>query len=134
MNAETVAKQFIVGDEWVRQRLEAITTKLLKYCVIDKAGQVHVSDRSLTSKQRVMLVLSARLVASQLDPEISGDVTVDEMAKATGLPENQVRARGNDWVALKFAESPKRGVFRAVQYKIDDFVDGLTKGAGINDH
>jgi hypothetical protein len=133
MDIETLTKKFIVTDDWIRDHLEAITTQLLRHCVIDKLGTVHVKNRNLTAKQRVMLVLAARTVASRLDPDISGTVTVSEIARATGLAENQVRARGNDWVVAKFAESPKRGAFRAVQPRIEDFLNGLIEEANDDD-
>jgi hypothetical protein len=128
MDLDTLTKKFIVNDEWLKDRLEAITTKLLEHCVIDKSGQVHVTDRNLTAKQSVMLVLAARKIASQLDTNISSCVTVSEIARSTGLRENQVRARGNDWITATFAESPKRGVFCALPHKIENFVDSLAKG------
>ncbi len=127
MNLEALAKKFIVTDDWLRDRLEVIATKLFRYCVIQKSGHVHVSDQSLSSKQKVMVVLAARAVGFQLDSTISESVTVKDLAKFTGLPENQVRARGNDWVRAKFAESPKRGTFRAVQHKIEQFINILSK-------
>jgi hypothetical protein len=133
MNLETLAKKFIVSDDWLRDRLEVVTSELLRHCVTDRVGQVHVSNPNLSAKQRVMLVLVARMVASQFEPKISSTVTVKELAKSTGLPENQVRARGNDWVKRKFADSPKRGAFRAVQHKIEDFLNILPKGTDAND-
>lgn len=134
MNLESLAKRFIVNDDWLKDHLEALTSKLLQYCVIELRGQVHITNRNLTAKQRVMLVLVARMVASQLDANISGDVSVREVGKSSGLPENQVRARATDWISAGFAESPKRGVFRAVPHKVEDFLDSLSKEANGDDN
>src|SRR2546426_7751456 len=101
MELEELKRKFIVDDDVLKTRLEPIVTKALHHCVIDKTGQVHISNKALSSKQKVMLTMAARVVASQLDPNITGDVPISEIAKSTGLPENQIRARINDIVKEK---------------------------------
>lgn len=125
MTIEELRKQFIVPDDVLKVRLEPIVLKALKHCVIDKTGQVHVTDKRLSGKQQVMLTIAARAIASQLEPAISASVTVSEIAKYTGLPENQVRARGKDFINAKLAESPQRGVYRAVFHKVETFLDSI---------
>jgi hypothetical protein len=125
MTLEELRERFIVADDVIKVRLEPIVAKALKHCLIDKTGQVHVSDKRLSGKQQVMLTIAARAIASQLDPTISANVTVGEIAKYTGLPENQVRARGKDFISAKLAESPQRGVFRAVFHKVEAFLDSI---------
>lgn len=125
MTLEELKDQFIVADDVIRVRLEPIVAKALKHCVIDKTGQVHISDKQLSGKQQVMLTIAARAIASQLDPAMSATVTVSEIAKYTGLPENQVRARAQDLVSSKLAASPQRGVFRAVFHKVEAFLDTI---------
>jgi hypothetical protein len=125
MTIEELRQKFIVADDVLKVRLEPIVSKALKHCVIDKTGQVHVTDKRLSGKQQVMLTIAARAIASQLEPTISASVTVSEIAKYTGLPENQVRARGKDFINAKLAESPQRGVYRAVFHKVEPFLDSI---------
>jgi hypothetical protein len=60
-----------------------------------------------------------------MEPSISAEVTVDEIARFTGLPANQIRARSKDAIADKFAESSGRGTFRAMPHKIEGFLDRI---------
>lgn len=51
-----------------------------------------------------------------------------ELAKYTGLPANQVRARGNDAINDKFAQSSRAGTYRAIAHKVEPFLDELSGG------
>ncbi len=125
MNIEELKKQFIVDEDVLRARLEPIVTKALAHCQIDKNGQVDIKDRKLSGKEQVKLTLAARAIGSQMDPAISAEVSVDEIAKFTGLPANQVRARGKDVIEDRFAQAPRSGVYRAMPHKIEAFLDAL---------
>jgi K+-transporting ATPase c subunit len=127
MELEELKKKFIVDDDVLKARLEPIVTKALHHCVIHKTGQVHINNKALSSKQQVMLTMAARAVASQLDPNISPDVPITEIAKSTGLPENQIRARINDIVKEKFARSSKRGSYEANPHRVEAFLDSLPR-------
>jgi hypothetical protein len=127
MNIEELKKQFIVDDDVLRTRLEPIVAKALAHCRIDKKGQVLITSPKLSAGEQVRLTLAARAIGSQMDPALSADVTVPEISKFTGLPANQVRARGNEAIKDKFAESPKAGVYRAMPHKIEPFIDGLSR-------
>jgi len=130
MNIEDLKKKFIVDDDVLKTRLELVVDKALNHCKIDKRGQVLITNSRLSTGDQVCLVLSARAIASQLDSSISADVTVAEIGAYTGLPANQVRARGNDAIKAKFAEAPQPGIYRAVPHKIEAFLDGIVATEG----
>ena len=125
MTIEELKKQFIVEGDVLKERLEALVSKALRHCRIDKSGQVLISDGQLSGRDQVKLILSARAIASQLDRDIRPEVSVVEIAKYTGLPANQVRARGKECIEHKFAESSAAGVYRAIPHKIESFLDEL---------
>jgi hypothetical protein len=125
MSIEELKKQFIVDEDVLRVRLEPIVTKALAHCRIDKNGQVEIKDTRLSGKEQVKLTLAARAIASEMDSAISAEVSVVEIAKFTGLPANQVRARGKDVIEDRFAQSPRSGVYRARPHKIEAFLDTL---------
>ncbi len=127
MGIEELKKQFIVDDDVLKTRLEPIVTKALAHCRIDKKGQVLITDAKLSGGEQVRLTLAARAIGSQMDPTVAAEVTVPEITKFTGLPANQVRARGKDAIKDKFAESPKAGVYRAMPHKIESFLDSLSQ-------
>lgn len=125
MSIEELKKQFIVDEDVLRARLEPIVTKALVHCRIDKNGQVEIKNTKLSGKEQVKLTLAARAIGAEMDPTISAEVTVVEIAKFTGLPTNQVRARGKDVIEDRFAQSPRSGVYRAMPHKIEAFLDTL---------
>jgi hypothetical protein len=126
MSIEELKKQFIVDEDVLKARLEPIVKKALAHCRIDKNGQVLITSAKLSGKQKVWLTLAARAIGSQMDSNISALVTVAELEKFTGLPANQVRARGKDAIEEKFAESPKAGSYRAMPHKIEAFFDSIS--------
>lgn len=130
MSLDELKKKFIVDQDVLRARLEPVVEKALKYCLIDKNGQVHITQGKMAGRDQVMLVLTARAIASQLESQISAEINVGDISKYTGLPENQVRARGKDLIEGKFVESPRPGVYRAFPHKIETFLDSLAPTAG----
>ena len=129
MGIEELKKKFIVDQDVLKARLEPIVAKALKYCLIDKNGQVLITQAKMPGRDQVMLVLSARAIASQLESKIAAETNVAEIAKYTGLPENQIRARGKELIEKKFAESPKPGIYCALSHKIESFLDSLASAA-----
>lgn len=126
MNIEELRKQFIVDEDVLKVRLEPIVTKALAHCRIDKTGQVLITNSKLSGKQKVWLTLAARAIGAQMDDQISSEVTVAEIEKYTGLPANQVRARGKDAIEEKFAESPRAGVYKAMPHKVEGFLESIS--------
>jgi hypothetical protein len=122
---EELRKQFIVDENELKSRLEPVVGKALAHCRIDKDGRVEIRSARLSGKEQVKLTLAARMIGSEMDPAISPEVSVLEISKFTGLPANQVRARGKDAIEDKFAQSPRSGVYRALPHKIEAFLDAL---------
>ena len=129
MSIDELKKRFIVDEDLLKARLEALVAKVLVFCQIDKNGQVLISSQKLSGRDQVKLVLATRAIAAQLDSNFRDEVTVAEIEKYTGLPGNQVRARGKECIEEKFATTSRAGVYRAVPHKIEAFLDGLSKGA-----
>lgn len=127
MTKEELRKKFIVGTDVLKARIEDVATKALEHCVVGEDGTVHIETKALPAKSQIKLVLAARSVASQLDDSLSADVNVSELARSTGLPENQIRARATDAVKERFATSRKQGVYAANPHKIEAFLDSLKK-------
>jgi hypothetical protein len=131
MNMEDLKAQFLVDGEVQAHNLARLIEKALGHCVVHKSGTVEVKDRSLPGKDQVKLVLCARLLASKLEESLSGDVTVDEIAKSTDLPRNQVAARAKECMDERFAERSARGSYKARALKVEEFLDTLSKSKGV---
>lgn len=126
MNIEELRKRFIIDEDVLKARLEPLVAKAMEHCRIDKNGQVLITSSKLSGRDQVKLVLAARTIAAQLDEKIRAEVTVAELEKYTGLPGNQVRARGKECIEGKFATSSRAGVYRAIPHKIEVFLDNLS--------
>lgn len=128
MAIEDLRKKFIVSDDILKTRIEALVQKALNHCAVTENGLVHISDGSLSAKDKVKLVLVARALASQLDPKFTPDVTVDELVRSTGIESTQVRARANEIVKERFASAVRRGVYEANPHRIEGYLDSLSNG------
>jgi hypothetical protein len=84
-----------------------------------------LKSSALSGREQIRLVLAGRLIASKLDPEVSGEVTVDQMHEYTGLPKNQAAARAKECIDDKFAERSVRGSYKARVHKLEQFLDRL---------
>lgn len=126
MSLDELKNKFIVDDDVLKGRLEIIVTKALKYCVIDKKGNVHFNDTKLKTRERMRLTLAARALAAQMDESISPEVSVDELVAITGLPRDQVRARAAELVKAKLVRSPSAGVYTAIPYRVEELIDSVS--------
>jgi hypothetical protein len=127
MSIEELKKKFIVDDDVLKNRLEAIATKALAHCVVDKKGTVHFNDPKLTAKEKLKLTLAARAIASQMAPGMRAEVSVGELSDNCGIPKDQVYARAADLINEKSATSPKKGYYTAVPHKVEALLDSIGK-------
>src|ERR1700730_17873789 len=100
MSIEEIKKKFIIDDDALKTRLGPIATKALQHCVLDAKGNVHFNDPKLTPRQKLRLTLAARAIGAQMDAKIKSEVSVQELSANTGLPNEQVSARGAELVKL----------------------------------
>jgi|SRR6185437_12477193 len=129
MRIEELKKHFIVDETSLKANLEELIEKTLPFCVVDTKGKVHLKTNALTAKAKIKLILVARSIASQLDESVSAEVTIEDMADATGIPGNQVRARVKDVVDERFALLCARGTYKVNSHQISGFLDELS---GVN--
>jgi len=125
MSLEELKSKFIVDDDVLKKRIEAIVGKALKHCVIDKKGNVHFNDPKLKTREKMKLTLAARALAAQMDEAISSEVSVDELIVSTGLPRDQVRARAAELVKAKVARSPRAGTYTAIPHRVEEIIDSI---------
>ena len=128
MDREELKRKFILDDAAIRGNLEEVVDTALLYCAVDASGKVHLKQYDLPGKARVKVVLSAKMIANQLDGSLSAEITAADLSKATGLAENQARARASEAVDEGFAESDTRGSYRANPFRVAQFLKGLAGG------
>ena len=125
MGLEELKKKFILDETEVRGRLEELITKALNYCRVDSKGRIHFERKTLSGMERVKVALAARGIASELDSSFSAEMSIDELSRSTGLPENSVRARCAELAAHNYIEAPTKGVFKVVFAKVEELLDSI---------
>ena len=126
---EKLRQEFFVNEDLITSRLQEHAGKVRRHCTINQRGNVYVSDEVEGAKNRILVVLSARAVAARLMPEITEEVSVIELAEATGFTKDVVSARCSDLVKARCIDSSRRGSYRILQDKIERFLDGLSASA-----
>ncbi len=126
MSLEELKKQFVVDEDATRSRLEGLVREIMKHCVVDKRGVVHITNQKLTVKDKLRVALCARWIGAQLESSISPTISIDELALATGISRDQVRARCSELIKEKFATAPQQGIFQVIAYKAQPFLLALS--------
>jgi len=128
MSIEELRSKFIVSDDVLKARIEALVEKALNHCLVAEDGLVHIMDKALPAKDKIKLVLVARALAAQLDEKFDSNVSVDDLVRSLGIEPNQLRARANEIVKERFARSIERGVYAANPHRIEGFLESLSQG------
>jgi hypothetical protein len=126
VSIEELRKKFITSDDVLKRRIEALIEKALKHCAVAEDGLVHITDNTLAAKDKIKLVLVARVLAAQLDEKFASDVPLNDLVRSTGIEPNQLRARANEVVKERFARPVSRGVYTANPHKVEAFLDSLS--------
>jgi hypothetical protein len=122
---ELLRRQFFVEEDVIATRLGELAVKVKRYCTVDRRGNVNVLAEVTGAKNRLQVALSARVVASRLNADILEDVSVVELAAATGLPKRVISARCGELVKSRCIDSSRRGTFRIRQDRVEWFLDSL---------
>lgn len=122
---DELRRQFFVTEDLIASRLEELVSKVRRFCTVDDRGNVRVGETIKGAKQRLLVALSARAVASRLDAGISEDVSVVELAEATDLARDVISARCGELVRDRSIDSLRRGTFRIHHDRIVRFLDSL---------
>lgn len=126
MSLDELKKKFIVSDDILKSRIESLIEKALGHCAVTRNGLVHITDNTLPARDKIKLVLVARALASQLDPQFSAEVSVSDLVKSTGIEPKQLSARINEVVKERFANTTTRGIYTANPHKIEPYLDSLS--------
>ena len=123
---EELKNQFLVSDNLSEAKMLSLLQLAVNHCAVDPKGNVEIKRPSLAAKDKVMLVLVARLIAHHLDEQIPAEVTADELVKNVRISGEQVRARASDLVKARQIESVGRGIYRAILHRTEAFLSHLS--------
>jgi hypothetical protein len=126
-NLEELRNRFLVSDSLSEAKMLSLLQLAVDHCAVDLKGNVEIKNAALGAKDKLMLVLVARLIANHLDESISADVTTEELARNTAIESVQVRARASDLAKDRQIEVVNRGVYRAPLHRVEPFLRGLKR-------
>jgi hypothetical protein len=126
-NLEELKNRFLVSESLSETKMLRLLELAVDHCAVDAKGNVEIKNSSLPAKDKLMLVLVARLIAHNLDETISADVTAEELVRNARIASEQVRARTSDLVKDRQIETASRGVYRAMLHRIEPFLRDLKK-------
>jgi len=132
---ENLERDFIVGDDMEKDTYIRLIKRVIKYAKVDRAGYVLLSqDIKFPIKNRVMIILVVRYLASKLQEILSKEntinqyVSVDELSRMSGAKKSVIMARAKDLKDDRKLESSKnKGGYRVFQHSIESFLDQLDK-------
>jgi len=136
---EELERSFIMDQSAEHNDLPGLIRQLQVFCKIDRNGHVLIEDnaKKLAIRDRIMLVLSARHLASRLQEKLKKDITIPEEVHssiiANILKENPavVAARLKDLKDEHNVIAIKRGTYKIAPYKIQAFLAAV--GGNQND-
>jgi hypothetical protein len=124
-NLQELKSQFLVSDDLTEGRMLLLLEVAVKHCVVDSSGAVHIKNNSLKARDKIMLILIARLIASNLNQNIAAEVSAEELSKNAAVALDQVRARASDLIKEKMISTVGRGLYKAQLHKAEPFLRGL---------
>lgn|GEM_PF-1718537 len=129
-----LAKEFILEDDIEQENIQLLVSDILKFCKIDKRGYVVITEKKLKTQDKIMLILSARYLASKLQEKINSEITIDEKVSNKELVDMLkekdmiIGARLRDLREGRVVEQISRGVHRVCAHAIEGFLGKLEEG------
>lgn len=130
------SKRFIKKDNLEADELIGMLEKISKYCEISESGFVRLingADKSLSKKERIYLVISARYVANRLqktmetEPTISSSISSQEISDMLMIDKASVQARASEYRKENKLTDVAKGVYEARSHGVKDFLEEIDK-------
>jgi len=132
---EELKKKFILEEDAEKLNIEELITKISNFCQVDKIGFVQMNEMvrdKLPIKEKILLVLTARVLAKTLQEKLGEELTIsdivsgDELSKIVGVQKTVVAARAKDLKDERKIVTEKRGYYKVAPHYIEAFVRDLT--------
>jgi hypothetical protein len=126
---EELKKQFIVEKNVELENVKELIERLSKFCKVDTQGYLFVINRDLIQrlaiKDKILLGLSARYLASKLEENILSDVSTEELAKFFSERNTAINSRAKELKDQGKIIVKERGRYSINPYQIDDFIRSI---------
>jgi len=130
---EEIEKAFILDVDAEKEDYTHLINRVLEYAKVDSSGYVILEgkfDREMIIKDKIMLILVVRQLASKLQEKlgrentIKPEVSAEELAKFTKSKKEVIMARAKD---LKDSRklTADRGIYSVTGHSIKSFLDEM---------
>ncbi|MBI3032637.1 hypothetical protein HYY69_04125 [Candidatus Woesearchaeota archaeon] len=126
MELENLKKKFIIDkSKYEEERLPLLIQKALTYCKVDSDGNVYLEKQNIPLRDKIILSLIGRFLASKLDPTIKPELTGDEIATMLCEDKPVVFARLKDILDLKIISRLEKGTYLVMPLHIEKILSEL---------
>jgi hypothetical protein len=130
---ENLEKSFILDEDMEHENIKELIGNIQKYCKIDKNGCVRLEPdvQSIKIRDKIMLILSARHLANNLQKKRSKDVTIGEEVASKELADMLkekplvINARLKDLKDDGSVLQISRGMYKVAPYSIKKFLNEI---------
>jgi hypothetical protein len=127
---ENIRKRFIVDENLDEKKIEGYAERLLPFCKVTKNGGISLSERPVTTLEKVKIALVTRFLANSLEQSIPAEITAEELSNSLEIPRDQINARLKDVRDSKFGSVSDNGKYKAKPIEVVKFIDELEKKYG----
>lgn len=115
MTLEDLKKRFIVDkSKYEEEKLPFFIEKVLIFCKVDSEGVVYLERQNLPLRDKILISLIGRFLASKLDNSIKAELTGDEIATILGEDKAVIFARLNDLLNSKIISRLEKGTYSII--------------------
>ena len=120
MTIEDLKKRFIVDkSKYEEEKLPFLIEKALTYCKVDSEGVVYLERHNLPLRDKILVSLIGRFLASKLDSSIKPELTGEEIATMLGEDKAVVFARLNDILNSRIISRLEKGTYSIIPLYIE---------------
>jgi hypothetical protein len=117
---EELKKKFIVNQEaYAQDRIPEFVERALRFCTVTSQGMVFIKRRDMTVKDRIIIVLIGRFLASQLETKIRPQVPAEELAGMLSVDLQQIFARLSDLCDAHIALRTEKGTYSIAPFCLE---------------
>ena len=123
---DDLKNSFIINrEEYQKEKLPELVSKALKFCKVDSEGGIHITNFSLTIRDKIVISLAARFLANQLEPTINLSMTGEEVSTILDVDKAMAFARLKDLCDAKIVKRIEKGTYQIVPFCIESLLTEL---------
>lgn len=117
-------------EDFGRKNLDRFIKKIVGFVKVGKDGKVFVELDSISQGDKIGLMVISRFLAHKKLKSIPEEVTISEMESSLLMPYKVLTARISELAKNRLIKKIKGGVYIAIPYQMEKFIDKICKKYG----